>query len=1064
MALVNAQQARRILDRIVGYKLSPFLWKKLVRGLSAGRVQSIAVRLVVDREREIENFIPQEYWEILALFQKNKNEFGALLVKKGGEIIPKLGIRTEKESNQIIKDLKGSKYKVINIEKKKTRRNPLLPFTTSTLQQESWQRFRFPAKHTMRVAQQLYERGLCVDENSLVITGKGEVYRIKDLENSSKALISINEATLKPETVRIKKFWKIKAPSKIITIETDDYEKLSITPDHPLMIMRHGYPTWVKGESIKRGDYIAALETIPVARRKIPSHLIELIQCFPKSIQERIIFKFSPQFSPFIRRKKKKESVPCHVIERLWKEKRMPIKKIERYYRGIRIKPGVGDSKFHKIPFYFSKKLAYLLGFTIGDGHLPSLESKIRLAIKSESLSVLDNLNKLVSEILGEEFNRFDVKKSQTLISSTFLYHLFQQLGCPSGNKCSRIDIPNILLSQPDEILKAYIAGLWDSDGCINKHPTANSIQVSYSSKSELFIDKLRLVLKTFGMNSSKHLDKRTKVFWLRLTTNGIPKFKEQIAPYLIIKKERWKKFYQKYRHLYEEQVISQCQKIPEIAPLLRNLLFKHKIPKQRLSMLVGIDLSNYFGKVKPQHTRLSFIQKPTLGKISTFVDTEDQLFKKLSASSIIWKKIKKTRETKYKKPFVYDVTTSTNTFIVNGLVSHNCTYHRTDSLNLSNLSLFAAKKFITEIYGQEYWAGFLKKYKAKGKVQEAHEAIRPTYPDKEPEKLKIKAKLDNNQFQLYDLIWRRFIASQMAQAIFDSTTIDIEAKNYLFRTSGQTLKFDGFLKVYPLKFKETELPLLEKNEILKLIELKPSQHFTQPPARFTEATLIKELEKNGIGRPSTYAPILTTIQGRNYINKNEEKRFQPTEIGIMVNDLLAEHFSEIVDIKFTARMEENLDKIAQGEEEWVKVLENFYNPFEKNLSTKEKEVPKKDLTEKTKRKCPECKASLVIKMGRFGKFYACSKFPECKHTEPLPPPKLGIKCPKCKKGEMVERKTKKGKIFYGCSRFPKCDFALWDKPIDKTCPECNSLLAETKKGQIKCSNKECDYVENKEN
>jgi len=386
--------------------------------------------------------------------------------------------------------------------------------------------------------------------------------------------------------------------------------------------------------------------------------------------------------------------------------------------------------------------------------------------------------------------------------------------------------------------------------------------------------------------------------------------------------------------------------------------------------------------------------------------------------------------------------------------------YHRTDSLNLSDSSLFAAKKFITKIYGQEYWAGFLRKYKAKGRVQEAHEAIRPTYPNKEPERLKIKAKLDNNQFQLYDLIWRRFIASQMAQAIFDSTTIDIEAKNYLFRTSGQTLKFDGFLKVYPLKFKEVELPLLEKNEILKLIELKPSQHFTQPPARFTEATLIKELEKNGIGRPSTYAPTLTTIQGRNYINKNEEKRFQPTEIGIMVNDLLVEHFSEIVDIKFTARMEENLDKIAQGEEKWVKVLENFYNPFEKNLLLKEKKVSKKDLTEKTERKCPKCKASLVIRMGRFGKFYGCSKFPECKHTEPFPPSKLGIKCPKCKKGEIVERRTKKGKIFYGCSRFPKCDFALWDKPTGEFCPECNSSLVETKKGQIKCSNKECDYIE----
>ena len=1081
MKLVNAQQARRILDRLVGYKLSPFLWKKVARGLSAGRVQSIAVRLVAEREREIQKFTPQEYWQIIAKFKKM---IEAILIKKDGKTIPKLEIKTKKEADKIVKDLKGAEvdetssylqaalpseacvYKVINIEKKEIKRNPLPPFTTSTLQQTAWQKFKFPAKLTMGIAQQLYERGLCVDENSLVITRKGEIYRIKDLENSSEALIGINEATLKPEIARIKKLWKIKAPSKIITIETDDHEKLSITPDHPLMIMRNGYPTWVKGESIKKGDYIAALETIPVVRRKIPSHLIELIQCFPKSIQERIIFKFSPQFSPFIRRKKKKESIPYHVIERLWKEKRVPIKKIERYYRGIRIKPDVGNSKFHKIPFYFSKKLAYLLGFAIGDGHLPSLEPKIRLAIKSKSLFILDNLNKLVGEILGEEFNRFDTKKSQALINSTFLYHLFQQLGCPSGNKCSRIDIPNILLSQPDETLGAYIAGLWDSDGCINKHPnpTANSIQVSYSSKSELFIDKLRLLLKTFGINSSKHLDKRTKVFWLRLTTNGIPKFKEQIAPYLIIKKERWEKFYQKYHHLYENRVISQCQKIPEINSLLKNLLNEKGLPKQKLSKLVDIDLFNYFGKVDSTHTRLPFIQKPVLEKIATFIDTKEQLFRRLSTSPIIWKKITKVKSTNYKKPYVYDVTTSTNTFIANGIISHNCTYHRTDSLNLSDLSLFSAKKFIIKNYGEKYWPGFLRKYKTKTKgAQEAHEAIRPAYPDKTPSAFAKasadKDKLDNNQIKLYDLIWRRFIACQMSQAIFNSTVVDISAKNYIFRTSGQVLKFDGFLKVYPLKYEENELPALEINEILELIKLLPSQHFTQPLPRYNEATLIKALEENGIGRPSTYAPILSNIQEKNYIEKDEQRRFRPTEIGLVVNDLLKAHFPEIVDIGFTAKMEENLDKIAAGQKKWTGIVKDFYQPFEKNLKQKYEEVSKKDITEKpTEKTCPKCQAPLLIRLGKYGKFYACSRFPKCRYTESLEENVLGIKCPKCKKGEIVEKRTKKRKIFYGCNQFPKCDFALWDKPTGEKCPKCGSLLIKTKRAQIKCSSKECDY------
>jgi len=556
--LVDAQQARRVLDRIVGYKLSPFLWKKVARGLSAGRVQSVAVRLVVEREREIENFVPQEYWEIAALLQSqihtdkkqintDNKSFLAKLIKKDDKTIPKLGIKTKKEADKIVKDLKGAEYRVIDIEKKEVKRNPLPPFTTSTLQQEAWQRFRFPAKFTMQIAQRLYEKGLT--------------------------------------------------------------------------------------------------------------------------------------------------------------------------------------------------------------------------------------------------------------------------------------------------------------------------------------------------------------------------------------------------------------------------------------------------------------------------------------------------------------------------------TYHRTDSLNLSDLSLFAAKKFIIENYGKEYWPGFLRKYKAKGRVQEAHEAIRPTYPSRTPEKLKKQVKLDENTSRLYELIWRRFIACQMSQAVFDSTIVDVQAKNYTFRATGQILKFDGFLKVYPIKYEENELPSLKINEILELIKLIPSQHFTQPPPRYSEATLIKALEENGIGRPSTYAPILSTIQERNYIEKNTERRFRPTEIGIVVNDLLVNHFSKIVDIKFTAEMEEDLDEIAEGQKKWVPVIREFYTPFEENLKQKYEEVSKKDITEKpTEKKCPKCGAPLLIRLGKFGRFYACSKFPKCKYTESLEKKTLGIECLKCKKGEIVEKRTKRGKIFYGCNQFPQCDFALWDKPTGEICPKCKSLLVETKRKQIKCSSKECDF------
>jgi DNA topoisomerase-1 len=373
-------------------------------------------------------------------------------------------------------------------------------------------------------------------------------------------------------------------------------------------------------------------------------------------------------------------------------------------------------------------------------------------------------------------------------------------------------------------------------------------------------------------------------------------------------------------------------------------------------------------------------------------------------------------------------------------------TYHRTDSLNLSDLSLFAAKNYIEKNYGEKYWAGYLRRFKTKSKrAQEAHEAIRPSYPDKTPSSLladKKRDKMAEAQLKLYELIWSRFIACQMNQAVFDTTTIDIQAKNYTFRINGQTLKFDGFLKVYPLKFEEAELPALEKEEILELIELLHSQHFTQPPARYNEATLIKALEEKGIGRPSTYAPILSNIQDKNYIEKNDQKRFRPTEIGTVVSDILVAHFPEIVDVNFTAGMEESLDQVAEGKKEWAGVIREFYQPFAQNLEKKYQEVSKKDVTETpTEKTCPKCKSPLLIRLGKYGKFYACSGFPKCRHTESLEENALKIKCPKCKKGKLVEKRTKKRKIFYGCNQFPKCDFALWDKPIEKFCPKCNSIL-----------------------
>lgn len=369
-------------------------------------------------------------------------------------------------------------------------------------------------------------------------------------------------------------------------------------------------------------------------------------------------------------------------------------------------------------------------------------------------------------------------------------------------------------------------------------------------------------------------------------------------------------------------------------------------------------------------------------------------------------------------------------------------TYHRTDSLNISAEALKKAEEVIEKGYFQK------RIFKTKGRAQEAHEAIRPTFQN--------PSGLDERQKKLYDLIYKRFLASQMKPAIFDSLKARIEAGNCAFQANGSLLKFDGFLKMYPVKFEETELPEMKENEVLKLIEIQNEQHFTKPPARYSEASLVKTLEDLEIGRPSTYASIISTIQDRNYIEKDDNKRFVPTEIGKTTNKMLEEHFENIVDYDFTAELEKELDEISEGKREWKNIVEGFYTPFEKNLNKKYEEVEKKkpqdEITDKI---CPECGKPLAIKSGRFGKFLACTGFPECRHTEAMEDNKLNISCPKCGQGEILKKKTKKGKVFYACSRWPDCDFALWDQPTGEKCEKCGSLMI--KKGKkIVCSNKEC--------
>jgi DNA topoisomerase-1 len=386
-------------------------------------------------------------------------------------------------------------------------------------------------------------------------------------------------------------------------------------------------------------------------------------------------------------------------------------------------------------------------------------------------------------------------------------------------------------------------------------------------------------------------------------------------------------------------------------------------------------------------------------------------------------------------------------------------TYMRTDSVNVSAQAQAEARSYIAENYGDPYVPAQPRKYKTQVKgAQEAHEAIRPTAVRREPQA--IKQYLTPQQFRLYDLIWKRFVASQMTPAVVESTTVDIKAGDpkgempYIFRATGSVVLFPGFLRVYgDLKRdaqKAPPLPSLARDEVLDLLQLVPKQHFTKPPPRYSEATLVRAMEEHGIGRPSTYAPILSTIQTRGYVQLTD-RRFQPTELGVVVNDLLVEHFGNIIEVGFTARMEANLDRIASGEREWVPVMRRFYDQFENQLEVAKVEMKKIELKpESAGMDCEKCGSPMVIKTGRYGKFIACSNYPDCRNTKPYVV-KVGVDCPRCG-GDLIERKTRKGRVFYGCANYPECDFATWEKPVAEPCPACGGLMTEAGKNSIKCS------------
>ena len=389
------------------------------------------------------------------------------------------------------------------------------------------------------------------------------------------------------------------------------------------------------------------------------------------------------------------------------------------------------------------------------------------------------------------------------------------------------------------------------------------------------------------------------------------------------------------------------------------------------------------------------------------------------------------------------------------GLIS----YIRTDSRRISEEAKEKSKEYILDKLGESYYKKATddkKKVKENKKVQDAHEAIRPTSVYRTPES--IKSSLSKDQFKLYNLIWRRFVASQMEDSIFDVLNVECKVGDFIFKATGSKMKFDGYTKIYNFIEREDKiLPAIEEGNKLNINEVIPNQHFTQPPARYTEASLVKTLEELGIGRPSTYVPTITTILNRGYVEK-QGTSLCPTELGVIVTNILEDNFQKFIDVDFTAQMENDLDTIEEGNTQWKSVVAKSYEPLKEAIETAIANVEKVNMDEETDEICENCGSNMVIKYGRFGKFMACKNYPECKNTKPLVN-KIGVKCPICKDGDIILRKSKKGKSFYGCSSYPNCDFVSWSKPTGEICEHCGSYMIEkVTKSETKnvCSNKDC--------
>jgi len=1049
---VDAQKARQVLDRLIGYKVSPWLiFQKRVKGSSAGRVQSVAMLIVCNRQREIDAFKPEDYWFLEALLKCKNGEFWGKVVTKDKDN----KYTVEKIAQEDLDKLKKASYKIDKIEKSEKKNNAPPPFDTNSLQATCSSLFGWSLSKSQTIAQKLYETGRCFLPGTKIWMESGEILdaaNVGSIKNDwSEKVLSVNESDLSSVSVRA---IPVVLPynGKINILKTSS-NIIRVTEDHlfPIFDSLIGEIIEKKSKDIIAGsDYFiikqdnkriemvgkrySVIDILKLSTKKHDKFLFRFNVGFLKGINNirkvlRVNYKMKEAtYYKYLRT----DTLPLSILEGLISDNIITLNNIEKEYKCVQFAaPG---SKPAMIPFWINNDVFYLAGLAASDGHL--CQSKLLLKSLLDKNPNGINIGKYVDikKSINDFMNVFGMSSSEKLnYSNNILVEILNILGVPCGNKSSLIDINNIILTSGSNAVLSFIAGLWDGDGHFTFHKIKNknvSIQAGYTSKSYNIINKLRVVLSQFGINTKIHIDKRSCCYQLKISIYDVHNFNKLISPFSKIKSKV-------YESIFMERNSNSNSQSPYNKPIIIPIELerqKEKITKENLMKLSGFDYWNYFS-----HNYL--IPKEACENMADILSSK--LIKKLSC--VMYEKVIDNRQENYNGD-VYCLQTENKHFLIeNGIITHNCTYIRTDSFNISQEALDEVRKLIKESYDTEYLPKqaiiHIKKSGAAASAsQEAHECIRPTHSSDDGHDID-----DSDEQKMYKLIRDRFFACQMNPQIVDQVSYDIKTDTgHKLIAKGQSIRFDGWAKAYKYsKTKEEVLPECTEKESLALKEINKTKHTTKPPDRYNEGSLAKAMEKEGVGRPSTRAGIITSIQKKGFVEKDKKsKGLIATELGMHICDLLQPNFKDFfMDIKYTAGLENDLDDIKDGKKKYLEVVKGVYDLLQKHL---------KDLGETGNEiqkgvnmgaKCSVCKkGDIVEKKGRFGDFLSCSNYPECKTIftknedgtfkvkEKAVVKSTGRKCPECKKngrdGELVERTNKSnGNTFIACNAYPRCKY-----------------------------------------